>query len=75
LVKDYVAVANDVSYGNASTYGQVTQSTSARVEVTSPLSVTPLFLSEEAVLPARSVFTVFMLSSGTGVTGILRRER
>jgi Domain of unknown function (DUF4397) len=75
LVKDYVAVANDVAYGNASTYGQVTNSTSARVEVTSPLSVTPLFLSEEAVIPARSVFTVFMLGGAGTPTGILRRER
>jgi len=75
LVKDYVAVANDVAYGNASTYGEVTGSTSARVEVTSPLSVTPLFLSEDAVLPARTVFTVFMLGGSSTPIGILRRER
>jgi Domain of unknown function (DUF4397) len=75
LVKDYVAVANDVAYGNASIYGEVTSSTSARVEVSSPLSVTPLFLSEDAVLPVRSVFTVFMLGGSSVPTGILRRER
>lgn len=75
LVKDYVSVANDVAYGNASSYGQVTNSSSARIEVTTPLSASPLFLEEEADLPSRSVFTVFMLSSGSATTGILRRER
>ena len=75
LVKDYVGVANDVPYGNSSSYSQVTAATAARLEVTSPLSVTPLFLAEDVALPASGVFTVFMLGGGSTTTGILRRER
>jgi hypothetical protein len=75
LVKDFVGVASDVPYGNASAYNTVTAGNDARIEVTSPLSVTPLFLDEEVDLPSRSVFTVFMLGGGTAPTGILRRER
>lgn len=75
LVKDYVGVANDVSYGNSSSYSQVTTATAARIEVTSPLSVTPLFLAEDVALPTAGVFTVFMLGGGSTTTGILRRER
>lgn len=75
LVKDYVGVANDVPYSNASSYTLVTSATAARIEVTSPLSVTPLFLAEDVSLPSRSVFTAFMLSGAASPTGILRRER
>lgn len=75
LVKDYVGVANDVAYGNASSYSQVAPSSSARIEVTSPLSVTPLFLDEEVDLPGNSVFTVSMLGGAGTPTGLLRRER
>jgi Domain of unknown function (DUF4397) len=75
LVKDYVGVASDVAYGNASSYTQVTTATAARVEVTSPLNTTPLFLAEDVALPSRGVFTVFMLGGASTPTGILRRER
>jgi hypothetical protein len=75
LVKDFVGVALDVPYGNASVYNTVTAGNDARIEVTSPLSVTPLFLDEEIDLPSRSVFTVFMLGGAAAPTGILRRER
>jgi Domain of unknown function (DUF4397) len=75
LVKDYVGVANDVAYGNASSYTQVTAATAARVEVVSPLSVTPLYLAEDLALPSRGVFTMFMLGGAATPTGILRRER
>lgn len=75
LVKDYVGVASNVAYGNASSYTQVTTATEARVEVTSPLSTTPLFLAEDVALPSRGVFTVFMLGGASTPTGVLRRER
>jgi hypothetical protein len=75
LVKGYVGVANDATYGNPSRYSQVTTATAARLEVTSPLSVTPLFLAEDVALPTIGVFPVFMLGGCSTTTGILRRER
>jgi Domain of unknown function (DUF4397) len=75
LVKDFVSVAGNVAYGNASSYSQVTTAAQARIEVTSPLSATPLFLAEDVELPSRGVFTVFMLGGASTPTGILRRER
>lgn len=75
LLKDYLGIANDVAYGNASTYAEVASSASSRVEVTSPLSAVPLFLNDEVPLSGRGVFTVFMLGGAASPTGILRRER
>jgi hypothetical protein len=75
LSADFVGVASDVPYGQASDYKQVSVATDARLEVTSPLSVTPLYLDEEVDLPSKSVFNVFMLGGGSAPTGILRRER
>jgi Domain of unknown function (DUF4397) len=75
LVKDYVAVASDVAYGNASSYNQVATSSDARIEVTSPLAVAPVFLSEDVVLASQGVYTVFVLGGAATPTGILRRER
>jgi hypothetical protein len=75
LVKDYVAVASDVAYGNASSYTQLATSTDARIEVTSPLATEPLFLNDEAVLASRGIYTVFVLGGAATPTGILRRER
>jgi hypothetical protein len=75
LVKDYVAVASDVAYGNASSYTQVATSSGARIEVTSPLTVNPVFLSEDVVLASQGVYTVFVLGGAATPTGILRRER
>jgi hypothetical protein len=75
LVKDFVSVAGNVAYGNASSYSQVTTAAAARIEVSSPLSTTPLFLAEDVELPSRGVFTVFMLGGASTPTGILRRER
>jgi Domain of unknown function (DUF4397) len=75
LSVEYEAVAGDVAYGNASSYSQVRLSNEARVEVTSPLSTSPLYLSDDAVIASRGVYTVFMLSGAAAPTGILRRER
>jgi hypothetical protein len=75
LSKDFVGVASDVPYGQASDYEQTSVATDARLEVTSPLSATPLYLDEEVDLPGKSVFNVFMLGGGSAPTGILRRER
>jgi subtilisin-like proprotein convertase family protein len=76
LVKDYVGVASDVAYGNASSYTQLSTTTAAsRLEVTSPFSTTPLFLAEDVGLPSGGVFTVFMLGGATTPTGVLRRDR
>jgi Domain of unknown function (DUF4397) len=75
LSMDYEAVAGDVAFGNASSYSQTRLSSEARVEVTSPLSTSPLYLSDDAVISSRGVYTVFMLSGATAPTGILRRER
>ena len=75
VVDQDAGVASDVAYGNASSYTQVTTATAARIEVTSPLSTTPLFLAKDVALPSRGVFTVFMLGGASTPTGVLRRER
>ena len=75
LVKDCVGVANELSCGNSSSYSQLTTAPAARLEVTSPLSVRPLFLAEDVALPTAGVFTVFMPGGGSTTAGILRRER
>jgi hypothetical protein len=61
LAKDFVAVANDVPYGTASTPAQVDNATKARLEVTSPLFANPLYLNQEAVITSGGVYSMFML--------------
>jgi Domain of unknown function (DUF4397) len=75
MVKDFVGVSGEVVYGTASGYSAVRSSTDARLEVTSPLSPSPLFLSEDVEIRGRSVLSVFMLNGGTAPQGILRKER
>ena len=75
LAKDYVAVANDVAYGSASTPAQVDSSTAARIEVTSPLVVDPLYAGSDIVITSGAVYTMFMLGGASNPVGVLRRDR
>lgn len=75
LVKDYVPVVNNVSYGTVSSHALVSTATEARLEVTSTTSSVPLYLGEEVEIVGKGVYTVFLLSGSTVPTGALRRER
>jgi hypothetical protein len=75
LVKDYVAVVNNVSYGQVSAHALVNSAAEARLEVSSTSSSVPLYLNEETEIVGKGVYTVFMLSGSAVSTGVLRRER
>jgi hypothetical protein len=75
LALEYGSVASDVAYGTASSPALVEPSSSARVEVTSPLYVQPLYLNTEAVVSASGVYTLFVLGGASSPAGVLRRDR
>jgi hypothetical protein len=75
LSVDYLALAADISAGNASTYATTPSSTSARVDVTSAAAVGPLYTNETASLQGQGVYSVFLLGGNAAPTGLIRKER
>lgn len=83
LTLNAVAVASDVPYGTASAWANVltNSDSNAILEVTSPLSNTPLYTTEKTNgtsglnISAQGVYTVFMLGGNSEPKGILRQER
>ncbi|MEW6704959.1 MAG: DUF4397 domain-containing protein [Pseudomonadota bacterium] len=81
LALDSLAVA-DAGYGVATSYYAVNpNSGNALIEVTSPLSSTPLYTtartsgSTGVSIESQGVYTVFLLGGGSAPRGMLRRER
>lgn len=83
LALNAVSVASDVPYGTASAWANVLTNAdgNAILEVTSPLSNSPLYTTERTSgtsglnISARGVYTAFMLGGNSEPKGILRQER
>ncbi len=78
----FAVVASNVAPGTASPYAVVGASTALQLDVFSPSSATPIYSTTTSggplSLPPNSVFTLFMLGSGTTsppVIPLLRRDR
>jgi hypothetical protein len=77
LSADFSALASNVGYGTASAYASVPSSTSTTLEVSSPLSTTPLYSTSSSPVPiaAQGVYSVFLLGGGSAPVGVLRKDR
>lgn len=75
LTADYSAVATDVTFGTASTPVSVLNSTTYRLESTSPVFSGEMYLATDVYLQSTHVYTVFMLGDSTTPLGVLRRDR
>jgi Domain of unknown function (DUF4397) len=83
LVVDSVSVANDLALGTASSFSTIGSNVgNALLEVTSPLSATPLYTTQRqntattgVTLESTGVYTLFMLSGNAAPRGFLRRDR
>jgi Domain of unknown function (DUF4397) len=82
LTVDSIAVSTEIPYGTASPFSLLnTNSGNALVEVSSPLSNTPLFTTARASgntgvsIDAQGVYSMFMLSGNSSPRGVLRKER
>lgn len=75
LSADYSAVATDLAFGAASATTSVPASTTYRLEATSPVATTPLYLATDVTLQATHIYTVFMLGDAAAPAGVLRRDR
>jgi hypothetical protein len=75
LAADFSAVASSVAQGQASAWANVTASSAMRLEVTSPLSSTPLWTLTDATVSAKGLYTVFMLGDSTAPQAVLRKDR
>jgi Domain of unknown function (DUF4397) len=78
---DYLTqtATSDIATGTASAYAIVAAAGSARLDITSPTAVDPLFTLTAAtsanLLQAQGVYTVFMLGGQTVPAGRLSRDR
>jgi hypothetical protein len=88
LQLDFLPLASDVAAGTASGYFTANSSGSARAEVSTLSAAEPLFVatasSNQPLLQAQGVYTVFMLGGATSTsggtttqvpTGVLRKDR
>jgi len=75
LTVDYVAVASDVDYGEASAFTTQAVSTDAALALTSPLSSDAVYSADEVTLSAQGLYSVFALMNGDTPVGVLRKER
>jgi Domain of unknown function (DUF4397) len=75
LSADYLALATDVTAGNASAYATTTSGAAVRIDVTAATAVAPLYTAETVNLQGQSVYTVFLLGGNATPTGVIRKER
>jgi hypothetical protein len=78
---DYLTqtATSNIASGTGSAYATVTASGSARLDITSPTAIDPLFTTTAAtgtnLLQAQGVYTVFMLGGQSTSAGRLSRDR
>jgi hypothetical protein len=75
LTTNYTAVAENIALGAASSHTSVTAGSSNTLEVSDTTLATALYSVSDVTLSAKGVYSVFMLGSGSTVTGTLRKER
>jgi hypothetical protein len=75
LSLDYLSLVADLAAGAGSGYVITPANNSARVDVTAPSVVAPVFSDTDATLLASSVYTVFVLGGNATPTGLIRKER
>ena len=75
MTVNYTALASNVGFGTASTYGEVASSTNSIIEVTNPLALSTVYSASPVTLAAGALYTVFILMGTNGPVGLLRRER
>ncbi|MDQ5896874.1 MAG: hypothetical protein QG612_960 [Pseudomonadota bacterium] len=75
LTTNYTAIAENIALGAASGYSSVTAGSSNTIEVSDTTLATALYSVSDVTLSAKGVYSVFMLGSGSTVTGTLRKER
>lgn len=75
LSLDYLALVADLAAGSASGYVITPSNGSARVDVTAPSAVAPVFSDTDATLLGSSIYTVFVLGGNAAPTGLIRKER
>lgn len=75
LTVDFSAIATNINYPNASSYGVINASNTGRVEVASPTSGAALYSATDLNLVASGVYSLFILGESGNSTGILRRDR
>lgn len=75
LSADYVAVADNVAFGAASPAASFAAGTGIRLEATSPLRTTPLYLATDVSLTAQKVYTLFLMGDASAPVAVLRKDR
>ena len=72
---DFSLVASNVSPGTTSGYRPVPGNTNMRLEVATPLSVTPISLQNGLNIPGGSVYSIFVLGDSATPVTTIRKDR
>lgn len=74
LAVDFGLLANNVTPGTASGYMAATGNTAMRLEITSPLSSTPVSLMTGLNIPGGGVYSIFVLGDSAAPTTTVRKD-
>lgn len=72
---DFSQVANNITPGTSSAYATISAGNNLRLEVNSPLSVTPVSLQTGLSIAGGGVFSVFVLGDASAPVTVIRRDR
>ncbi len=75
LNANFAVIASSIPAGTASSYGTVTASTSTRIDVFSPASLTPIYSESALSVPGNAVYTLFMLGDASAPIHLLQKDR
>lgn len=73
MTVDFGAVVNDLAFGQASAFSNLTSTSSSTIDVTSPNG--SVFTLSDVALVAKGLYSLYMFDTTTGVVGVLRRDR
>jgi len=75
LTADFALVQQNVLPGSAGAYAAVAGDTGMQLQVSSPLSSTPVYQAAALNIPAGGVYSVFVLGDAASPTTIVRKDR
>jgi hypothetical protein len=74
MTVDFGAVVNDLAFGQASAFSNLTATSSSTIDVTSPADGSVYTLTNLA-LQSKGLYTLYMFDTTSGLVGVLRKER
>lgn len=75
MTVDFAALADNIAFATASSYSSVATTSDRSVEVSAASAASALYSHAELTLTSQGVYSIFVLSNGTGTSAVLRKDR